>query len=572
MYPRNSGAESKLMHHLRTPPKSLGMLGICFGFWLAFDPAPSLAYTPEDPVVNQMVERGIGFLEAVQAGKFEDATRTYREGGTLLAAYTHHKVRQDATNPVVQEGLKMALADARKAMQGRLSNSSKVTYEASVALLLMMDVDPTKYAGEIQGLGDALFAAQKSNGGFGYLSEEEGDTSQTQYVVLAMWTMDQANFKVPTEVMARAVHYLLRTQDPTGQWGYKGIDSNSIGKLVPQDERKGHALTTAGAGSVLIGGDYFGLWRKTKQLKNDVKGLPPALKEQAPAPVIEEKRAGFSIPAAGLMQFVERTDNWLTANPYRRPQGPTWFYYYLYTLERYESFLEIARGRQEKEPDWYNAGVEALRSYQSSDGGWAHKPTDSAHSSAQIATSFSILFLIRSTQKAIGELSEGMLAGGYELPKDTTNIRVEGTQIKGKPVATAVTDLLSLLEDEDPDSLETGSIPEDLKLAEDPAQRKQQLSRLERLARGSESYTARRVAVRLLAESDELKAVPTLVYALSDPDPVVKRYARDGLRFISRRFDGFGTPDAPSPREAEQAAKAWRKWYNELDPGYVFLD
>lgn len=548
------------------------MLGLACGLWLVLYAPPALAYTPEDPAVLQMVERGIGFLEAVQAGKFEDATRTYREGGVVLAAYAHHKVRQDATNPVVQEGLNWAVAEARKAMQGRLSNSSKVTYETSVALLLMMDVDPTKYADEIQGLGDALFAAQKSHGGFGYLSEEDGDTSQTQYVVLAMWTMDQANFKVPPEVMARAVHYLLRTQDPTGQWGYKGIDSGSIGKLVPQDNRKGHSLTTAGGGSVLIGGDYFGLWRKTKQLKNDVSGLPAALKEQAPAAEFEEKRAGLSVSAAGLMQFVERTDNWLTANPYRRPQGLSWFYYYLYTLERYESFLEIARGHQEKEPDWYNAGVEALKSYQSSDGGWAHKPTDAAHGSAQIATSFSILFLVRSTKKAIGEMSEGLLAGGYELPKDTTDIRVEGTQIKGKPVATAVTDLLSLLEDEDANSLETGSIPEDLKLADDPEQRKQQLSRLERLARGSESYKARRVAVRLLAQSDELKVVPALVYALSDPDSVVKRYARDGLRFISRRFVGFGTPDAPSDREVQQAIQAWRKWYNELDPGYVFLD
>ncbi len=549
----------------------MGLLGVGLGLWLALAAAPALAYTPEDPVVLQMVERGIGFLEAVEAGKFEDAARTYRHGGVILAAYAHHKVRQDATNPVVQKGLEAALEEAREAMQGKLSNSSKVTYETSVALLLMMDVDPTKYAKEIQALGDALFAAQKSHGGFGYLSEEDGDTSQTQYVVLAMWTMDQMNFKVPPEVMARAVHYLLRTQDPTGQWGYKGVDSGSIGKLVPQDNRKGHSLTTAGGGSVLIGGDYFGLWRKTKQIKNNVTGLPAALKEQKPEEKAEEKRTGLSVPAAGLMQFVGRTENWLTANPYRRTTGLSWHYYYLYTLERYESFLEIAAGRQEKEPDWYNAGVEALQSAQSKDGGWAHQASDAAHSSPQIATSFAILFLIRSTKKAIGEMSEGMLAGGYELPKDTTDIRVEGTQIKGKPVATAVTDLLSLLEDEEA-SVETGSIPEDLKLAEDPEERKQQLARLERLARGSESYQSRRVAVRLLAQSDELKVVPTLIYALSDPDSVVKRYARDGLRFISRRFDGFGTPDAPSQREAEQAAKAWRSWYNELDPGYVFLD
>jgi len=83
---------------------------------------------------------------------------------------------------------------------------------------------------------------------------------------------------------------------------------------------------------------------------------------------------------------------------------------------------------------------------------------------------------------------------------------------------------------------------------------------------------ARRVATRLLGQSDDLKVVPTLIFALTDGDPIVRTYARDGLRFISRKFNGPGVPQTATPLEARKIADIWRKWYNDLDPGYVFLD
>jgi HEAT repeat protein len=109
-------------------------------------------------------------------------------------------------------------------------------------------------------------------------------------------------------------------------------------------------------------------------------------------------------------------------------------------------------------------------------------------------------------------------------------------------------------------------------LADDPDERRKQLDRLVRLVRGSQSYQARRVAARLLGQSGELRVVPALIFALSDPDTTVKRFARDGLRFISRRFDGFDMPNKPNEQEMRAAQRAWKDWYLSLDPGYVFLD
>ena len=146
-----------------------------------------------------------------------------------------------------------------------------------------------------------------------------------------------------------------------------------------------------------------------------------------------------------------------------------------------------------------------------------------------------------------------------------------GGQVKTEPIATEVNNLLDIL-DNDSDSLAGKSLPDNLKLAAAGDARKAQLDRLERLVRGSQSWQARRVAARLLGQSDEMRVVPALIYALSDPDEPVTRYARDGLRYISRKFEGFGLPDKPNDSQVRDAQKKWRKWYLSMHPGFVFID
>jgi hypothetical protein len=63
-----------------------------------------------------------------------------------------------------------------------------------------------------------------------------------------------------------------------------------------------------------------------------------------------------------------------------------------------------------------------------------------------------------------------------------------------------------------------------------------------------------------------LDAVPTLLYALSDPDETATREARNALRFISRRLNGFGLPDVPSATEKAEAIEKWRNWYLQVRP------
>ena len=105
-----------------------------------------------------------------------------------------------------------------------------------------------------------------------------------------------------------------------------------------------------------------------------------------------------------------------------------------------------------------------------------------------------------------------------------------------------------------------------LELAKEPVTRSAQLDRLERLVRGSKSWQARRVAARLLGTSDSLRVVPALIFALSDPDKSVRRYARDGLRFISRKFRGFRIPDEPTPVQVDKGIADWKNWYTTIRP------
>jgi len=90
--------------------------------------------------------------------------------------------------------------------------------------------------------------------------------------------------------------------------------------------------------------------------------------------------------------------------------------------------------------------------------------------------------------------------------------------------------------------------------------------RLQQLVRGGDPEV-RLLAVRALGRSGNLDYVPTLIYALSDPDARVVLEARDGLQFISRRFEGFGPPNDFTEQQRFEAVDAWKRWYRSLRPG-----
>ena len=94
-----------------------------------------------------------------------------------------------------------------------------------------------------------------------------------------------------------------------------------------------------------------------------------------------------------------------------------WVFYYLYALERCMSFRELIEQSAEKEPAWYNTGVEYILKTQRSDGSWMGPEANTIAD-----TAFAVLFLMRSTKKSIEKAKSygaGEMIGGRGLPKDT---------------------------------------------------------------------------------------------------------------------------------------------------------
>lgn len=547
-----------------------------FSAWNPFgEPAQAADYEPD---VQIMVDKGIDYLEKHYQAKSHYAFVGIASAGFgehALMAYAHMKVHHDPDSAVVRQGVKAARTYV--GMLGQRDpggTESKSVYTASICGILLAEVDRVKYRDELNRVAGYLKKVQYSNGPYGYFGMHEGDTSQTQYAMLALWTLDHAGVIIDYSIPPQTISWLLRVQDPTGGFPYQGKDPGNAGKRVPQTEVTA-SMGVAGGSAMLIGGDIVRTWGEKKAGNDaDIPGLPKSVKLNVEG--IENLGANRpKVPKEPILESMKELDGWLSKNSANPGKLTSVFpYYQLYTLERYESFKEVALGKApDHSPPWFRDGVGWLKERQASDGGWTKEAYNTM--SGTTSTSFALLYLIRSTQKAIEQTQEGMLAGGQGLPGDTTKIRVNGTQIEGEPVAEAVNDLLNLLEGDDPNALEGKSLPEDMKLPTDPKERRAQVDRLIRLVRGSSSWQARRVAARLLGQSDEIRVVPALIYALDDPDTKVRTFARDGLRFISRKFEGFGMQIKPGNKqdygELRRVQRLWREWYLTMEPGYIFV-
>ena len=151
--------------------------------------------------------------------------------------------------------------------------------------------------------------------------------------------------------------------------------------------------------------------------------------------------------------------------------------YYLYTLERYQSFRELAEGRKVAEPKWYNDGVAYLRKTQQRDGSW-----DFPGGAGTLAdTAFAVLFLKRSAQKTIQVAKieyHGALTAGRGLPTNTADVRMRRGNIVRSPFQGTADALLAILEDADHPDLDTTTVAGKVRLSQNPQEYEQQLLRM----------------------------------------------------------------------------------------------
>ena len=93
----------------------------------------------------------------------------------------------------------------------------------------------------------------------------------------------------------------------------------------------------------------------------------------------------------------------------------------------------------------------------------------------------------------------------------------------------------------------------------------EEIRRLEQLVKTG-TPEVRLMAVEGLSSLRNLDYVPSLLYALTDPDKKVVRAARDGLQFVSRRFNGYGPSDNFDDKERYDSLEQWKSWYRRVRP------
>ncbi|MEE8452304.1 MAG: hypothetical protein V3R99_10330, partial [Thermoguttaceae bacterium] len=379
-----------------------------------------------------------------------------------------------------------------------------------------------------------------------------------------------AGFHVPTESIERVASWLLKTQDPSGGHAYKGTISSSFTPVVQNNPTL--SMTAAGVGSLYICAD---LLQVATRVERPDDALPAALKEVKPEASEANATKKTQLPTALFQTGQNRGMGWLQRN--YKIDARLYTHYYMYALERCMSFRDLSekgpkRQKQEDGPAWYNDGVRFLMETQAENGSW--------HSECGIVadTAFGLLFLVRSTQKDIErgsrKFGDGTLVGGRGLPKESDGAMVRNGTVVARPLLGPAEQLLAVLEGTDG----SGDIPDydqaiDL-LTELPSQEAAELvgrhaEQLRQLV-GDWSVEARLAAVRALAKTRDLDNVPTLIYALTDPNLEVVRSARDALRRLSRRPSGYALPNEPTEGERLAAIRNWKAWYLAVRPDAEF--
>lgn len=507
------------------------------------NPSTALAYTPENPEVKQMVKKAMASLE--------DATHGQPGGMALVGMAFLKSGAGDLGHPKVQEAIAQARGLARQASREGVGEHC---YNEAIACIFLCEASPEEFQPEIRALLGALLNRQQQNGCWGYKPHTYDDTSQTQYGMLTLWTAHRAGVPVPVSSVERAMQWLFRIQAKDGGYPYKPGDPVSL------------SMSAAGLGSVYVGAHLLGFGVQGSNAKEEGKApLPPALQLVG----AKKKTTDFQTlrPQAINAEMVRRATSagnaWFDKNFGCENSDPRWTFYYLYALERYKSFMEAVEGKAEDEPAWYNAGVESLKGTQAKDGSWDRGMVGKAAD-----TAFAVLFLVRSTKGTVGATThlEGTLVSTHGLLEDLANPRTHGEQMVG-----TVDDFIRLVNDAVDKELDAKALPDTLPLAEDAKKRRSQVEQLRGLARDS-NWEVRRVAVATLAGARDLDNVPTLIYALTDPDQGVSNTARDGLRFVSRKLQGYGMPTNASQQQKQAAARKWKQWYLSIRPDAEFVD
>ncbi len=511
----------------------------------AEEPGPLL--TPQSPQVRAAVDRGVKFL---QQGRVHYRPTT---GRYALAALAMIKAGEPKDHPFVQR----TLAQIKSQYEKTPAPTYESVYETSVCIIFLCALDPATYRREIEALLGYLISLQRPFGAFSMpgtpgMPANHGDTSMTQYAVLAFWECEKHGIAVPKERWQAVVAWLMRTQFRNGGFAYRP-DTEQPSPVT-------HSMSAGGLGSCYIAAATAGVTKAP--VKPKISDLPSAL-QPVPDKANPTGANRLGINTEALQNALRQGDDWFAKNYKVGVEGHQ--FYYLYSFERYRSFQEFVEQTPEPEPLWYHEMATFLLKREGAESRWGG-PED---------TSFAILFLVRSTQQGLNTpeaqgVGQGTLVGGRGLPLHAKELEMSGGKIRVKPLAGPAADLLQVMGNPNDERFEqaVAGLEQYVEQA-DNRQLSPFLVRLREMT-GSDSPVARAAAIKGLSKLRNLEDAPFFIHALEDEDHRVSESARAALRYVSRRLEGFSPKPPTTPAEKQSEAKRWRQWYLALRPAAEF--
>jgi len=525
--------------------------------------------TPQSPEIRRSVERAVAYLKT-------NGIKEHRLGGRTLVALALYKASVDPeTNPFILG----TLTEIKKAVStdGTVTLSDPI-YTAGLIILLLAELDPDHYREELTVLGRFLHTHQRKDGSWTYLTSgtadahPAGDMSMTQYGALGLWTLHQIGIDISGNAVDRLGRWLTSVQDSEGAYAYH----TSVSPDFRQINRNGPSLsmTAAGLSSLYVCRDLYGFDQQNRKL-NDIHEAFRERSGQANDVSLRNYRLSVRKEMFTIAQM--KGNAWMERN--FNPVNPSidFFYYYLYALERYGAFKELAENKPLESPPWYHRTAAVLLKKQAENGSWTGSRSELT---VPVDTAYAVLFLLRSTKlffdkwKPPNIFDGGNLRGGRGLPRSTDDIRIENGVVVSLSERSGAEQLLEQLDDLQNTDEETLA-----RLADLPAEDVENLlqrnkARIKKMV-GHELPAQRFAAVNLLGKSGDVSNTPALIYALTDPNFDVAEAAQKALLRLTRqpRSDPLPKPEeANFDRRMTVLINRWKEWYRTIDPDAVFED
>jgi len=337
-------------------------------------------------------------------------------------------------------------------------NDQEGTYAIGVAVSCLVADDAGKHERIIRKLVARIIANQRPNGCWTYPSGSppEGDTSQTQYIVLALWDASVAGVEIPPRVWDSVLDWQIKTQDASGDGGpggfvYQPKKIPEDGKIVDQGGDERCTMGVAGLSTLLI-----------------CQGQLPALKRKGSAKVMlidelirpavddpDDKGYTPKVTPDMVHRAVDLAEGWVGRNSVfqgKYKDAPR-VNYYLYGFERVAALKKSLNNPIKV--DWYHNWGNVLAKSQKADGSWNNSPPWS-----EVAdTAFALLFLGKTMEKKLAKINVEVLqrslaiggSGGLPTADGTSGgsaFQRQYDRYKTQPTS-SIDDLVKIFEDPD---------------------------------------------------------------------------------------------------------------------------